>query len=181
MFTVQLSSHPSSMVQSPGLFTPATFKSFSHFICVASGRSCMWNGSDTFHIQEVFQRSNSVSIGSMLMDSQLRWSGHIACMPDYRLPKRVFFGELCSGNGSLDKPRKLCKDTLKVALKKCHIEPESKEVRVSNHQRIHSTNCGKAQEVQGETEPPLQSQLSCSECGCQSYAYPIVKPVPWFR
>ena len=98
---------------------------------------------------EVLQRSNSVSIDSMLMESQLRWSGHIARMPDYRLPKRVFFGEFCSGNRSRGRPRKRYKDTLKVALKKCRIEPESWEVRaqdraswrnlvkrgVSNHER----------------------------------------------
>ena len=68
---------------------------------------------------EVLQMSNSRSIGSMLMESQLRWSGHIARMPDYHLPKRVFFGELW--------PRKRYKDTLKVSLKRCETEPESWE------------------------------------------------------
>ena len=75
MSTVQLSSHPSSIVQSNGLLL------------------------------------------SMLMESQPRWSGHIARMPDYRLPKRVFFGELCAGNRSRGRPRKRYKDTLNVALK----------------------------------------------------------------
>ena len=74
---------------------------------------------------EVLQRSKSMSIGSMLMESQLRWSGHIARMPDYRLPKRVFFGELCSGNRSRGRPRKRYKDTLKVALKRCLIKPST--------------------------------------------------------
>ena len=54
-------------------------------------------------------------------------SGHIARMPDYCLPKRVFFGELCSGDRSRGRPRKRYKDTLKVSLKRCEIEPESWE------------------------------------------------------
>ena len=71
--------------------------------------------------------SNSRSIGSMLMESQLRWSGHIARMPDYRLPKRVFFGEFYSGDRSRGMPRKRYKDTLNVSLKRYEIEPESWE------------------------------------------------------
>ena len=34
--------------------------------------------------------SDSRRISSMLMESQIRWYGHIALMPDYRLRKPVF-------------------------------------------------------------------------------------------
>ena len=66
---------------------------------------------------EVLQRSNSTSIHSMIMESQLRWSGHVARMPEYRLPKQVFFGELSTGNRSRGRPIQRYKDTLKAALK----------------------------------------------------------------
>ena len=77
---------------------------------------------------EVLQRSNSTSIHSMIMESQLRWSGHVARMPEYRLPKQVFFGELSTGNRSRGRPIQRYKDTLKAALKKCNIDPASWEV-----------------------------------------------------
>ena len=76
---------------------------------------------------EIIQRSNSKAIGTMLMETQLRWVGHVARMPDYRLPKRVFFGELCHGQRSRGRPKKRYKDTLKVALNRCNIRPESWE------------------------------------------------------
>ena len=96
-----------------------------HMRCLRQILHVKWQ--DHIPDTEVLQMSNSRSIGSMLMESQLRWSGHIARMPDYRLPKRVFFGELCSGDRSRGRPRKRYKDTLKVSLKRCEIEPESWE------------------------------------------------------
>ena len=87
-----------------------------HMRCLRQILQVKWQ--DHVPDTEVLQRSKSMSIGSMLMESQLRWSGHIARMPDYRLPKRVFFGELCSGNRSRGRPRKRYKDKLKVALKR---------------------------------------------------------------
>ena len=62
----------------------------------------------------------------MLMEAQLR-SGHVACMPDYRLPKRVFFGELNSWSRSRGRPRLMYKDTLNAALKRCNIDSDSWE------------------------------------------------------
>ena len=59
-----------------------------HMRCLRQILHVKWQ--DHIPDTEVLQMSNSRSIGSMLMESQLRWSGHIARMPDYRLPKRVF-------------------------------------------------------------------------------------------
>ena len=51
-------------------------------------------------------------------------------MPDYRLPKRVNFAP--ATDPEADPGIATSKDTLKVGLKKCHIEPESWEVRAED-------------------------------------------------
>ena len=101
-----------------------------HMRCLRQILHVKWQ--DCIPDTEILQLSNSRSIGSLLMESQLRWSGHVARMPDYRLPKRIFFGELCHGQRSRGRPRKRYKDTLKVALKKCDIPPESWEEVAQN-------------------------------------------------
>ena len=117
----------------------------------------------------------------MLMESQLRWSGHIVRMPDYRLPKQVFFGELCSGNRSRGRPRKRYRDTRKVALKKCRIGPESWEVRaqdraswrnlvkrgVSNHERdfiAQAVEKRKRRKERQENPPTTGQSFLCPHC-----------------
>ena len=46
---------------------------------------------------EVLQKASMESVEAMLVKSQLRWAGHVVRMPDDRLPKAVFYGELTSG------------------------------------------------------------------------------------
>ena len=89
-------------------------------------------------------------------------------------------------------------------LKKCHIEPESWEVRaqdraswrnlvkrgVSNHERDFIAQAVEKRKTRKERQenlptllvslsfPPLQPQLPYSDCRCQSYAHTLVQPVP---
>ena len=93
-----------------------------HMRCLRQILHVKWQ--DKVPNTDVLQRADSMSIRSMLMESQLRWSGHVARMPDYRLPKRVFFGELDSGKRSCGRPRLRYKDSLKVALKTCNIDTD---------------------------------------------------------
>ena len=76
---------------------------------------------------EILDRAKMDSIYAVQMKSQLRWAGHVARMPDDRLPKQIFFGELCKGARAQGRPLLRYKDTLKATLKKCDINPDSWE------------------------------------------------------
>ena len=54
---------------------------------------------------------------TVLKLAQLRWTGHVIRMPDARLPKKVFYGELQEGKRSQGGQKKRYKDTLKASLK----------------------------------------------------------------
>ena len=51
------------------------------------------------------------------MQSQLRYAGHIVCMKDHCLPKKLLNSELSQGKFSQRGQRKCFKDTLKVSMK----------------------------------------------------------------
>ena len=72
------------------------------------------------------------SIHTLLKKSQLRWAGHVACMPDNRLPKKLLFSELQHVKRSLDAPKKCYKDTLKGALKSFNLNPDTWELAAQN-------------------------------------------------
>ena len=54
---------------------------------------------------------------TVLKLAQLRLTGHVTRMPDKRLPKKVFYGELQEGKRSQGSEKKCYKDTLKASLK----------------------------------------------------------------
>ena len=49
---------------------------------------------------EVLERAGLPSVFTMLMQAQLHCTGHVACMPDHRLPKQLLFDELVDGKRS---------------------------------------------------------------------------------
>ena len=64
--------------------------------------------------------------------TQLRWAGHVSRMHDDRIPKQLFYGELCHGKRTVGGQRKRFKDSLKVSLKDFHISTESWESLASD-------------------------------------------------
>ena len=74
---------------------------------------------------EVLACAGLPSIHTFLKKLQLRWAGHVACMPDNRLPKKLLFGKLQHGKRSLSGPKKCYKDTLKGSLKSFNLNPDT--------------------------------------------------------
>ena len=68
------------------------------------------------------------SVEAMLVKSQLRWAGHhVVRMPDDRLPKAVFYGELTSGKRKQGGQTLRYKDVLKLLLKAADMDVDTWE------------------------------------------------------
>ena len=70
---------------------------------------------------EILQRTGCFSIEALITKRQLRWIGHVIRMPENRLPRKLFYGELSSGYRSSGGQRKRYKDHLHSVLKQCSI------------------------------------------------------------
>ena len=69
----------------------------------------------------VLEKAMLPSIEATLIQSQLRWSGHLTRMQDSRLPKQLFYCDLAEGHRGRGRPKLRYKDTLKQSLQKCNI------------------------------------------------------------
>jgi len=83
---------------------------------------------------EVLRRTGLPSIDTMLTKAQL----HIVRMGEERLPKRLLYVELQEGKRSVGGQRKGYKDTLKVALNKFQIDPDTWEDTAANRSEWRS-------------------------------------------
>jgi len=72
---------------------------------------------------DVLRICDITGIEAMMLQAQLRWVGHVVRMPDIRIPKQVFYGELEAGRRLPGGPVKRYKDSLKTNLKACGITP----------------------------------------------------------
>ena len=77
--------------------------------------------------EEVLQRAGVISLESVVLRSQLRWTGHVIRMNKERLPRQTFYGELQTGKRSVGRPLLRYKDTLKRQLKLTKIAPHTLE------------------------------------------------------
>jgi len=65
----------------------------------------------------VLQRAKLPSIETILLQTQLRWAGHVVRMEDSRIPKQLLFGVLSTGYRHSGRPKLRYKDALKRTLK----------------------------------------------------------------
>ncbi|KAI0224060.1 hypothetical protein LSAT2_024917 [Lamellibrachia satsuma] len=114
-------------------------KKLNHFhtTCLRKLLNIKWQ--DRIPDTEVLAQADLPSIYTTLMQSQLRWAGHVARMPDHRLPKKLFYGELQQGKRSHGVQKKRFKDTLKTSLKAFAINPDSWEQTVMDRAMWHSS------------------------------------------
>ncbi len=108
-----------------------------HLNCLRKILRIRWQ--DKIPDTEVLTRSNMMSIHTMLMKHQLRWSGHLIRMEDSRIPKQIFYGELQSGKRSRGAPKKRFKDTLKASLKCFDIDLTNWDMQAQQRDAWRST------------------------------------------
>jgi hypothetical protein len=131
---------------------------------------------------EVLQRAEMTSVYAMLRRSQLRWAGHVCRMPDERLPKRMFYGELVEGKRSRGGQKKRFKDTLKASMKSCGIDPHSWEQLAKDREGWrHQINSGAAAFEEhriNEAKQKRQQRKSRASANPQSIQ-PLEIPCPY--
>ena len=86
-----------------------------HLSCLRKLLKIKWQ--DKIPYTEVLKKAGMQSMHTVLKLAQLRWTGHLIRMPNGRLPKKVFYGELQEGKCSQGGQKKRYKDTLKASLK----------------------------------------------------------------
>nr|VZI31082.1 unnamed protein product [Spirometra erinaceieuropaei] len=92
-----------------------------HLSCLRHILRLKWQ--DRIPDTDVLERTGILSIYAILRQIQLRWSGHLVCMDDERLPKRLFYGDVATGSRRQGGQIRRYKDTLKSSLKRLQINP----------------------------------------------------------
>ena len=96
-----------------------------HMRCLRRIAHISWQ--DKVSNTEVLEICKTTGIEAYLLSVQLRWAGHVSRMPNDRLPKMIFYGQLEQGTRLQGGQRKRYKDALKYQLKECEIRPEQFE------------------------------------------------------
>ena len=76
-----------------------------HLSCLRKHLKIRWQ--DKIPDTEVLKQAKMQSVYTLLKLAQLRWTCHVTRMPDERLPKKVFYGELQEGKRSQGGQKKL--------------------------------------------------------------------------
>ena len=149
---------------------------------------CGYTLDDRVSNSDLLEGCKIAGIEAFLIQSQLRWSGHVLRMSDKRIPKILMFSELKSGKRGIGRPLLRYKDKLKHNLSALDIPIESFENLALDRKswratcqekiKIFGANCiRKLKEERSRakinaTQPPANSHHSCHICGliCRSLA-----------
>ncbi|KAF7248111.1 RNA-directed DNA polymerase from mobile element jockey [Varanus komodoensis] len=72
-------------------------RQLNHFHTTCLRRLLRIRWQDKVPDTEVLSRAGLPSVHTLLMKAQTRWAGHVARMPDHRIPKQLFYGGLSQG------------------------------------------------------------------------------------
>ncbi len=100
-----------------------------HIRCLQRILGVTWK--DKIPHTDILQRTNSSSMEATLARWQLRWVGHVICMPSHRL---VLYGQIFAANRRPGGQKHRYKDHLKGTLKSCDINPGVLETTAANRQ-----------------------------------------------
>ena len=87
-----------------------------HLSCLRTFLKLRWQ--DKIPNTEVLKKAGTQSVHALSKRAQLKWTDHVTRMPDERLPKKVFHGELKEEKRCQGDQKKRYKDT-KTPLKQC--------------------------------------------------------------
>ena len=127
---------------------------------------------------EVLARAGLPSIHTLLKKSQLRWAGHVARMPDNRLPKKLLFGELQHGKRSLGGPKKRYKDTLKGSLKSFNLNPDTWELAAQNRKEWRAALHNGAKTHEKERTITAEKRRQARKSNADRCSSPATIPCP---
>jgi len=94
-----------------------------HLRCLRKIAGIKWQ--DRVTNTDVLQICGITGIEVFLLKAQLRWAGDVMRMPDDRIPKQVFCGQLAVGTRPQCGPVRRYKDSLKETMKKCEMKPST--------------------------------------------------------
>lgn len=151
-----------------------------HLRCLRNLLNIRWQ--DRIPDTEVLEQAELQTITTIIRKAQLRWAGHVSRMPDSRIPKQLFYGELSQGKRTAGGQKKRDKDCLKTSLKDFDINPQSWESRAAERSAWHcaiSQGALKAEEQRvthalqkrerrkerAASAQPADPAFTCPECG----------------
>ena len=107
-----------------------------HIRCLQNILGVSWQ--DRIPHATIFKSADVNSIECMVITRQLKWVGHVIRMPENRIPRQVFYGELKTGHRSIGGQKKRYRDQLNSWLKQSGIPPGQLELLACDR----STWCG---------------------------------------
>lgn len=130
---------------------------------------------------EVLERCGVRGIEAYIMESRLRWTGHVIRMPNHRIPKQILYGELRNGKRSRGGQRLRYKDQLNSTAKVCKLgdleqqaldRDEWKAVYKSGVATFERNRVRDAKEKRRRRKEgiPGDEAFPCDECGRLCYS-----------